>query len=366
MGQQSAVEIRRLTKVFGTPTTESTPVLDDVSLTIEDNEFFTLLGPSGCGKTTLLRLTAGFEQPTKGSVILFGRHMEGLAPDARPVNTVFQSYMLFPHMTVEENVGFGLRMLGRPAAEIKRRSRHVLSLVRLTGLENRSPHQLSGGQQQRVALARALAPAPRVLLLDEPLSALDLKLRHQMRGELKTLQRETGITFVFVTHDQDEALTMSDRIAVLGNGTIHQVGTPVDVYENPVNRFVAGFVGETNFIDAVIEQRSEAGAICQFGGNCRLAVESSGKATVGEAVILSVRPEKLRLEPIGQDDPEQLIGRIANRNYGGAGTTYQVDVKGGISLLVHEGNDVAGRPRLQEGEAVRIVVPPKAVRMLED
>ena len=224
--------------------------LDTVSVGIRENEFFTLLGPSGCGKTTLLRLIAGFEFPTDGQILLHGEDIALLPPFKRPVNTVFQSYALFPHMTVAQNIGFGLEMLGKPRAEIDARTRDMLKLVRMEELAKRQTSQISGGQQQRVALARALAPQPKVLLLDEPLSALDYKLRKEMQIELKQLQHETGITFIFVTHDQEEALTMSDRMAVMSAGKILQVGSPRDIYDRPAERFVADFIGETNFLPA--------------------------------------------------------------------------------------------------------------------
>src|SRR5579871_4854188 len=234
----AAVEARDVTKLFGQGQ-DAVRALDNVSIAIRQNEFFTLLGPSGCGKTTLLRLIAGFEQPTAGEILLHGKPVEHLPPYQRAVNTVFQSYALFPHMTVAQNIGFGLEMQGRPAAERARRVEEMLALVKLAGLAARRPSQLWGGQQQRVALARALANRPKVLLLDEPLSALDLKLRKEMQIELKRLQHETGITFIFVTHDQEEALTMSDRIAVMNTGRVQQIGTPEEIYDNPTNRFVA-------------------------------------------------------------------------------------------------------------------------------
>jgi spermidine/putrescine transport system ATP-binding protein len=222
--QRNAIEAKHVVKAFGQGDT-AVRALDDVSVEIREGEFFTLLGPSGCGKTTLLRLIAGFEMPTDGVILLDGQDITYLPPNKRPVNTVFQSYALFPHLTVAQNISFGLEMLGRPAAEVKSRTAEMLALVKLEAMANRKTSQLSGGQQQRVALARALAPQPKVLLLDEPLSALDLKLRQAMQIELKRLQVETGITFVFVTHDQEEALTMSDRIGVMSNGKLQQVGT---------------------------------------------------------------------------------------------------------------------------------------------
>jgi spermidine/putrescine transport system ATP-binding protein len=227
--------------------------VDGVSLRIERGEFFSLLGPSGCGKTTTLRMIAGFEHPTEGEVLIQGRAMGETPPFARNVNTVFQHYALFPHMTVAENVGFGLKMKGRKRSEIETRMSEALELVRLSGYEQRRPRQLSGGQQQRVALARALINHPAVLLLDEPLGALDLKLRKEMQTELKRLQKSVGITFIYVTHDQEEALTMSDRIAVMNGGQVEQVGLPEEIYERPQSRFVADFIGETNFIEGLVE-----------------------------------------------------------------------------------------------------------------
>ncbi len=239
MPANTTVSIQSVTKRFG-----DFVALDNISLDIQDNEFFTLLGPSGCGKTTLLRTIAGFEDVTSGSILLQGEDIAGLPPNKRPVNTVFQQYALFPHMTVTENVMFGLQRLGIANKEVKQRTSEVLALVQLTQFAERLPTQLSGGQQQRVALARALAPRPKVLLLDEPLSALDLKLRQAVRIELQQIQHETGITFIFVTHDQEEALTMSDRIAVIAGGKLQQVGSAREIYERPENRFVADFIGE--------------------------------------------------------------------------------------------------------------------------
>src|SRR5690242_15286464 len=236
----TAIDVKGLSKSFGA----GIVALDAVSIVIRENEFFTLLGPSGCGKTTLLRMIAGFDYPTEGQILLYGEDIATLPPYRRPINTVFQSYALFPHMTVSQNIGFGLKMLGWAKPEIQARVAEVLELVRMKELKDRRVSQISGGQQQRVALARALAPRPKVLLLDEPLSALDYKLRKEMQGELKRMQHETGITFVFVTHDQEEALTMSDRIAVMNHGRVLQIGSPREIYHAPVERFVAGFIGE--------------------------------------------------------------------------------------------------------------------------
>jgi len=247
MSEGVAVELRRVTKIFG-----EVIALRDVSLEIKEGEFFSLLGPSGCGKTTSLRLIAGFELPTEGKVLISGEAMGQIPAYQRPVNTVFQSYALFPHMSVHQNVAFGLEMQHLSKGEIRRRVGEALDMVRLPGLELRRPKQLSGGQQQRVALARALVNRPKVLLLDEPLGALDLKLRKAMQLELKMLQHQVGITFIYVTHDQDEALTMSDRIAVMDHGLVLQVGTPHEIYERPAARFVADFIGETNLIPGQI------------------------------------------------------------------------------------------------------------------
>ncbi|MHB2263645.1 ABC transporter ATP-binding protein [Aliihoeflea sp. PC F10.4] len=243
----SAVEIQGVHKVFG-DAVHGVRALDDVSISIRSGEFFTLLGPSGCGKTTLLRLIAGFESPTAGRLLLNGRDVTNSSPNVRPINTVFQSYALFPHLTVAENIAFPLEMKGLSKSSVKSRADEMLTLVKLDGYGSRKISELSGGQQQRVALARALAASPEVLLLDEPLSALDLKLRKEMQLELKRLQAETKLTFIFVTHDQEEALTMSDRIAVMSDGRVQQLGSPKTIYNQPANRFVAGFIGETNLV----------------------------------------------------------------------------------------------------------------------
>ena len=249
---KNAIEVQNVTKVYGVGE-NSVTALKDANLTINDNEFFTLLGPSGCGKTTLLRLIAGFEDITKGDLKVFGKEIVNLPPNKRPINTVFQHYALFPHLNVFENVAFGLRRLGKNVLKLSKNQ--LRFKIGSNGrIFKRRPNQLSGGQQQRVALARALAPEPKVLLLDEPLSALDLKLRQAMRIELKTLQRETGITFVFVTHDQEEALTMSDRIAVISEGEIQQIGEPNSIYENPANQFVANFIGEANLLKGYVKK----------------------------------------------------------------------------------------------------------------
>ena len=314
--RETAVQIQNLTKRFGAFT-----ALKDINLSVLDNEFFTLLGPSGCGKTTLLRSIAGFETISQGSVLLYGEDIAALPPNRRPVNTVFQQYALFPHMSVTENVMFGLQRLGRGKAQARQKAETVLELVQLTKFADRLPSQLSGGQQQRVALARALAPNPKVLLLDEPLSALDLKLRQAVRLELQQIQAETGITFVFVTHDQEEALTMSDRIAVFSDGELQQVGTAKDVYEAPVNKFVADFIGETNLIDVKVESVEAGEASCILPGGARIACPAAADARKGAGHI-SLRPERISLT---KPESGRLQGTATRQIY--LGTDMHVDVK---------------------------------------
>ena len=285
-----AVEMRNVTKAFG-----DVIAVDNISMGIRQKEFFALLGPSGCGKTTSLRMIAGFERPTNGDVMINGRDVGATPPFQRNVNTVFQSYALFPHMTVEQNVAFGLEMRNTAKDEIRRRVGEALELVRLPQLARRFPKQMSGGQQQRVALARALVNRPAVLLLDEPLGALDAKLRKEMQIELKTLQREVGITFIFVTHDQEEALTMSDRIAVFSKGKVLQVGTPLEIYERPTCRFVADFIGETNFLDGKVESVEGEFATIVVGGNHKFIGRAMEGVRAGVDASLSVRPEKVQL-----------------------------------------------------------------------
>jgi spermidine/putrescine transport system ATP-binding protein len=285
-----AVELRDVVKRYG-----SVAAVDHVTLSIRHKEFFSLLGPSGCGKTTCLRMVAGFERPTSGQVVIDSKVMGLTPPFQRNVNTVFQSYALFPHMTVEQNVAFGLEMKGVPRPDIARRTGEALELVRLPHLAKRYPKQMSGGQQQRVALARALVNRPKVLLLDEPLGALDLKLRKEMQIELKTLQQEVGITFVYVTHDQEEALTMSDRIAVMSAGKALQVGSPLEIYERPSCRFVADFIGETNFLEGTVEEVRGDYAALVIGDGRRFVGRAVEGVRAGAAATLSVRPEKMQL-----------------------------------------------------------------------
>ncbi|MCB6183255.1 ABC transporter ATP-binding protein [Leeia sp. TBRC 13508] len=352
--RQVAIQIQALSMCFGQGD-DQVKALDSVSLDIQDNEFFTLLGPSGCGKTTLLRLIAGFEQPTSGHLSLFGKRLEGSMPFERPINTVFQSYALFPHLTVAKNIAFGLEMQKKPASEIDRIVEEMLVLVKLKGMGNRKPNQLSGGQQQRVALARALANHPKVLLLDESLSALDLKLRKEMQVELKRLQRETGITFIFVTHDQEEALTMSDRIAVLSGGVVQQIGTPSEIYDAPVNRFVADFIGETNFLNAVVV----ADGLDLGNGLGTLAFNTSG-LTMGKPVTLAIRPERLCFDESG------LPGVIDNVVYMGTDTVYHVTLPGQPMMQVRLQNDYGANAAYPVGTNVRVGILTESIRVLED
>ena len=288
MSPAAMIELRGVTKRFG-----SFEAVRGVDLTVRGGEFLTLLGPSGCGKTTLLRLLSGFEQPDEGSIQVDGADVTHLPPHRRDLNQVFQSYALFPHLTVRENIAFGLRMQRRPAEEIAARVAEVTDLVALKGFEDRRPHQLSGGQRQRVALARAIVPRPKVLLLDEPLSALDAKLRHQMQLELKHLQRRLGLTFVFVTHDQEEALTMSDRIAVIHQGRVAQLGTPAEIYHRPATPFVADFIGETNLLPADFAEQTGDDVRVRLAGGLELTVPAAAWPTGAKRALLSVRPEKV-------------------------------------------------------------------------
>ena len=356
MGETLAVEARNVVKDFGAGTLVMR-ALDDVSVGIREGEFFTLLGPSGCGKTTLLRLIAGFEMPSAGTILLDGQDITYLPPNKRPVNTVFQSYALFPHLTVAQNIGFGLEMQGRPAAEVRATTDRMLALVKLEPLAGRRIGQLSGGQQQRVALARALAPAPKVLLLDEPLSALDLKLRKEMQIELKRLQTETGITFVFVTHDQEEALTMSDRIGVMSAGRIQQLGTPKDIYTRPVNRFVASFIGDTNFLPVTVVP----------GGvrlGCGSVIEMVGVAKAREATTLTVRPEQVRLA--AADEAGAIPAKVKSLVYFGTDTHCYLSLSDGAEVIARLQSPSNGEVGLQQGQNVALRFVPGAAQVLAD
>ncbi|MCY4145232.1 MAG: ABC transporter ATP-binding protein [Chloroflexi bacterium] len=306
--------------------------VDHVSVQIADGEFFALLGPSGCGKTTTLRLIAGFEQPTAGRVLIRGRAMQGIPAYHRPVNTVFQDYALFPHLTVEQNIMFGLQMEGVEKKDAQKRALESLEQVRLPGVGGRKPHQLSGGQQQRVALARALVKQPAVLLLDEPLGALDLKLRKNMQVELKALQRDVGITFIYVTHDQEEAITMADRIAVMSQGKMLQVGSPKEIYERPGTHFVADFIGETNFVDGALLEREQAGfGVVKLMNDAviRARLSDTLSAAAGP-VLVAIRPERISIsrasaEPAGPG-MTSLPAKLVDSQYIGTDTRFTLQI----------------------------------------
>jgi spermidine/putrescine transport system ATP-binding protein len=345
-----AIELVGIAKRFHSRRGTVTAV-DEIDLVIGEGEFFSLLGPSGCGKTTTLRMIGGFEEPTQGQILLHGRDVVGVPPNHRDVNMVFQSYALFPHMSVFDNVAFGLRRKAVAKADVTRRVGQMLELVELEGKSDRRPSELSGGQQQRVALARALVNRPRAPLLDEPLAALDLKLRQAMQLELKRIQREVGITFVFVTHDQNEALTMSDRLVVMNEGRIEQLGAPREVYERPRTRFVAGFIGTSNILSGTVSRWDGSTAVLERGAGETLVVPDAAALGVapGQSVDLTVRPEKI---VISHEQPEPgrcaLRGRVREVVYLGTSTQYAVCTDDGAELAVFVQNasdarDVAQR-----------------------
>jgi spermidine/putrescine transport system ATP-binding protein len=346
-----------LTKRFADVT-----AVDHVDLEIDAGEFFSLLGPSGCGKTTTLRMIAGFEQPSEGRILLDGTDVAYTPPHKRNVNTVFQNYALFPHLDVFDNVAFGLRRAKRPKSEVKERAQQALELVQLSGFEGRKPSQLSGGQQQRVALARALVLNPSVLLLDEPLGALDAKLRKTLQIELKTLQREVGITFIYVTHDQEEALTMSDRLAVMHGGKVEQIGGPQDVYEDPETLFVADFLGVSNLMDAT--------AFGAHDGRCRVRADTfelaagSGVIDVTGPAKIVIRPERVRLEPReAESGPNRLPGMVERLVYVGSAVQVIVRVATGEVLQVLVPNSGTVLP-YEQGTPVQVHLPVDALRVL--
>jgi spermidine/putrescine transport system ATP-binding protein len=325
-----AVEMKDVVKRFITPEGNELAAVDHVTMQIKNGEFFSMLGSSGCGKTTSLRMIAGFEWPTEGEVFIEGKPMGHTPPFQRKVNTVFQSYALFQHLTVFQNVAFGLEMEGATKDEIDNRVKHALAMVQLTGMERRRPKQLSGGQQQRVALARALVKTPDVLLLDEPLGALDLKLRKEMQLELKALQQQLGITFIYVTHDQEEALTMSDRIAVMSKGKVQQMGTPVEIYERPANKFVADFIGESNFFEGKVKSlsKNEAKVFIPSLNSDVTGLPVSEGLVKGEEAVVSIRPEKVRITEKCAFNENCFRGKITNSVYIGSDTHVYLDVHG--------------------------------------
>jgi spermidine/putrescine transport system ATP-binding protein len=345
------VRLDKLTKRF-----DDVVAVDAIDLEIPPRSFFALLGPSGCGKTTTLRMIGGFEEPSSGRILLGDRDVSALPPYRRDVNTVFQSYALFPHLTIFENVAFGLRRKGVRGDELKRRTREMLELVGLGGVERRKPSQLSGGQQQRIALARALVNHPRVLLLDEPLGALDLKLRKQMQLELKRIQHEVGITFVHVTHDQEEAMTMADAIAVMKDGRIEQLGGPRELYEQPRTPFVAGFLGVSNLLAGVV---AGPGSVrLDGGGETRVAAQLP---PAGARVAIGVRPEKLRVRG---DGVNTLSGTVFERAYIGVSTQYLLDTPAG-RITVYAQNVDTGVTGAEPGEALTVAWDPDSTFVLE-
>jgi spermidine/putrescine transport system ATP-binding protein len=355
------IDIAGVTRSYG-----AFKALDNASLTIREGEFFSLLGPSGCGKTTLLRLIAGFDEPTSGTIAIDGQPMAGIPANRRPTNMVFQSYAIFPHLNVEQNVGYGLKRLRYDPGEERRRVEEALAQVSLSGLGRRGGHELSGGQHQRVALARALVMRPKVLLLDEPLSALDKKLREQMQVELRGLQQAVGITFVLVTHDQYEALGMSDRIAVMFGGRIAQIASPKEIYQRPVNRQVADFLGGMNFVPARIVEENGTRITVDAGGFGRIttdkprALPGNGQATLG------IRPERLRVLWDGMAAMHEVSGKVVDRHYFGEITHLIVEVPGMEKpLSVSETNDL-GADDIPVGAAIRLGYDPEAMVAMVD
>jgi spermidine/putrescine transport system ATP-binding protein len=346
------LEIRNVTRRFG-----DFVAVNDVSLSIASGEFFTLLGPSGCGKTTLLRMIAGFDDPDAGRILLDGKDLAGTAPEKRPIHTVFQSYALFPHMTVAQNIGFPLKMAKRPVDEIARRVREALELVHLTEKEASFPHELSGGQKQRVALARGLINRPRLLLLDEPLGALDAKLREEMQIELIAMQRELGITFVFVTHSQPEALALSHRIAVMNAGRIEQMDEPSKIYGFPRNRFVADFIGHCNMLEARVAEATPHALRLEVPGLGTVAAPPAEGARAGASGVLAIRPEQVRIAApdAALDLKNHFGGKVHDFLYVGDVTTYVVDLQNGARVEALLANSAPGRAKFFEvGDAVQV------------
>jgi spermidine/putrescine transport system ATP-binding protein len=368
MANEYAVELRDVVKQFTTPEGNQLNAVDHVTMKIKNGEFFSMLGSSGCGKTTSLRMIAGFEWPTEGEIYIEGKAMGHTPPFQRKVNTVFQSYALFQHMTVFQNIAFGLEMEGAQKDEIEKRVTRALEMVQLTGMERRKPKQLSGGQQQRVAVARSLVKVPDVLLLDEPLGALDLKLRKEMQLELKALQQQLGITFIYVTHDQEEAMTMSDRIAVMSKGKVQQMGTPVEIYERPANKFVADFIGESNFFEGKIKSLSSKEAVVFIPDlNAELSGLPVSEGLVnGEEVTVSIRPEKILIAEKGLDS-NTFTGKVTSTVYIGTDTHVYAEVNG-RGIKVFEQNRIS---RLDPGsfysvgQNITLVMLPENVLVLK-
>ena len=344
---QPMIEIRGVTKRFGAFT-----AVNDVTLTVQAGEFLTLLGPSGCGKTTLLRMLSGFEHPDAGSIAIAGEEVTHLAPYRRNVNQVFQSYALFPHLSVRDNIAFGLRMQKVPAKEIETRVAEVTALVSMQGFEDRKPAQLSGGQRQRVALARAIVPRPKVLLLDEPLSALDAKLRHHMQLELKHLQKQIGLTFVFVTHDQEEALTMSDRIAVFSKGRIEQLGTPTQIYHEPRTAFVADLIGEANLLPAELLARNGPTVRMRLSGGLCVTLASARWPDGAAQALVSIRPEKVCVSKTPLAGENVFRARVKEEIFQGVFDRLWLETENGTRLTAVVANESALREAIHHGDEV--------------
>jgi spermidine/putrescine transport system ATP-binding protein len=366
------VRLDRVSKLFG-----DAAAVDDLSLDIQEGEFFSMLGPSGCGKTTTLRMIGGFEEPTYGTVYLGGRDVTTLPPYKRDVNTVFQSYALFPHLNVYENIAFGLRRKKVDKGDIDKRVRDAMTLVDLIGFESRKPPQMSGGQQQRVALARALVNHPKVLLLDEPLGALDMKLRKQMQLELKAIQQEVGITFIYVTHDQEEAMTMSDRLAVMRHGKIDQIGPPEAVYETPATEFVAGFLGASNMLDGEVKESNNGRTTIALSTGGTVTTDTSGVPAGISTVRVGVRPEKITIVPDDGNAPADrntVTGLLRMSTYIGVNYQYKVEGPGGNELTVYVQNLGGEGSQPVPGQRVRLewlpehtfVVEPSATPISEE
>ncbi len=372
-----AVALNDVVKRFSDPGEVPVEAVDHVTLEINNGEFFSLLGPSGCGKTTSLRMIAGFEWPSSGTITIAGKVMGRTPAFQRPVNTVFQNYALFQHMTIYQNVAFGLEMDRTPAAEIKQRVESALEMVQLKGMQNRKPRQLSGGQQQRVALARALVKRPAVLLLDEPLGALDQKLRKDMQFELKSLQEQVGITFIYVTHDQEEALTMSDRIAVMNKGRALQIGTPVEIYERPANRFVADFIGETNFLPGAVRSINGQFATVELEHTQQefLGLHQNN-IHIGQKVVVSVRPEKIEL--LDQSDlstenaprhSNTFPGTVLKTTYIGSDSRIVIEIGRGVEMRIWYQNNISTLDPQEfyvPGESLWVSMLPENVLILPD
>ena len=357
-----AIDVKSLSKFFGGGDLKVS-ALDDVSVAIRENEFFTLLGPSGCGKTTLLRMIAGFDYPSEGQIVLYGEDIASLPPFKRPINTVFQSYALFPHMTVAQNVGFGLKMLGWTKVDIEARVAEMLRLVQMEKLKDRRTSQISGGQQQRVALARALAPRPKVLLLDEPLSALDYKLRKEMQIELKRMQAETGITFVFVTHDQEEALTMSDRIAVMNLGKILQIGNPREIYGQPADRFVASFIGEANFLPCKVKRNKAGQLAATIVDGVQVSVDDVKGIDATGLTTLSIRPEHASV--FSKEAKGTLRAVIENIVFIGTAIHIHMRLSDGSKFVARQ-QDKFKNQLLNVGQKVAIEIEADTARLVRD